>query len=119
VLDVSKNGTTLAGVLVAAPLNVEARLELVLGGHVEVTIERESETGLDVTVLGESYRVPFGEICLESGALRLADDAWVEFAPSTHPLYLNGFQIGQSVELCDGDELTAEPGGSSLLTVRR
>ncbi|MBI4704992.1 MAG: FHA domain-containing protein, partial [Deltaproteobacteria bacterium] len=122
----TRNGTTLRGALLAAPLPVGTGIELVLGGQVPCLLAPSDPAEplgvLRVEVGGECYLAPLGPLRL--GAWQICDaqedeDRFVVVhAPAERePLYLRGLRLGPEIELCTGDELCARRGGPVVLRV--
>lgn len=119
----TRNGTSLAGARLAAPVPIGGGLELKLGGEVPVRVEPH-ELGVRLEVAGETYVAPLGP--LRVGAFTLAldgpggDDASFVVLRSLPdgPAFRGPLELGREVELCFGDELAETRGGPPLLTVR-
>ena len=104
-VDVSKNGTTLSGVPLAGSLPLQARVDLLLGGEVSLSVEPHSSYGLELSVSQETYWVPLGDLSSIVGSFRRATDDWIELVPHARGVHLNSVHVLERVQLCAGDEL--------------
>jgi hypothetical protein len=105
-VDLSKNGTSLNGVRLGAPLALNRPVELVLGGVVPARFVPNTAYGIQVSVLGECYHAPLGDAVFEMGVIRLSHDGWLEFVPRDAPVFLNACHIVTPIQLCRGDVLS-------------
>jgi hypothetical protein len=124
VADVSKNGTTLRGVPLEGTLAVHARLDLVLGGQVPVTLEPDARFGVRLTVLEDTFLIPLAPLVTRVGEVVIGSDDWVELvakAPSAQAaaVYLDAWYVSEAVQLCVGDEFRSAPNGPVVLKVVR
>lgn len=126
----TRNGTTLAGARLGAPIPVGAGLEVVLGGEIPCSITPVgSASGADggafayeISVGGQRYLAPLGEA--EVGPFRVGwevvgEDSFVVLhtpAGRARP-FLDGYELAARVELCRGDEIHQQRGGPLLFSV--
>ncbi len=117
VRDVSRNGTTLGGVPLAAPLPLSSPLELVLGGEVRVKLIPHARFGVCIVLPERTLLAPLGELDLEAGRVSSADDRWVELEPAASGAYLNSWRVTERIQLCRRDELSLLPGAPPIARV--
>lgn len=124
----TRNGTSLAGARLTAPIPVGQGIQLELGGEVPCEIHKLFSKGMapgdlfKVTVADVSYAVPLGE--LKVSDLRIdheavRDESFVVLRTpdgAARP-YLSDLQLAARVELCAGDEIRQERGGPVLIRV--
>jgi pSer/pThr/pTyr-binding forkhead associated (FHA) protein len=101
----SRNGTTLGGAQLSAPVRVGDGLSLMLGGEVALDVEPDPAGGVAVRVGGQRYHAPLGPLELGSFRLDIADDRWIELDTGTSHAYLAGLSVTGTLELCAGDEI--------------
>jgi len=107
----SRNGTTLAGARLEAPVNVGARLELVLGGEVSLSVE-PWPIGARLCFAGRVVHLALGPLAVGTWSIAPAADGWLELsAPRDRPPWLGELRSEATIELCRGDELRERPGG--------
>jgi hypothetical protein len=113
----SRNGTTLAGARLEAPVHVGERLELLLGGEVTFTIE-PCPIGARLGFAGRVVHVALGPLRVGAWSIAPAEDGWLELrAPHDRPPFLGELRSEATIELCRGDELRERPGGPVRLRV--
>ena len=118
----TRNGTFLAGARLAAPLRVLSPLSLSLGGEVPCLLEPWGSSGLRLSLAGEIYLLPFLErVDLDPWSLALSPggECFRLIVPSgaPPPLLDGSFAAGDGLDLCFGDLLFKERGGSPVLRV--
>jgi tetratricopeptide (TPR) repeat protein len=116
IVDVSKNGTTLGGVPLAAALPVREPLELCLGGEVFVRFEPDARFGLRVSLLDQTVLLPLAALVLDVGAISVGPGGWLELDPGPR-VFLREWEVLGRVQLCRGDEFRLERGGAVVLRV--
>lgn len=112
----SRNGTTLRGIPLGAPLDVGGGVELVLGGQVKLTIEPAAGAGLRLLLGDRSILVPLGPLAVDRFRLMPASDGWLELT-AAEPPFLGGLRADPVVQLCRGDAVSLAPSGPTLLEV--
>ncbi len=119
----TRNGTLLRGARLGAPLPVGSGLDLKLGGEVPVRIAPDACGGVRVELGADVYIAPLGALGVGGFAVALegpgGDEAsfvTLESSPE-RPAYRRQLELGRKVELCLGDEISAERGGAPVLTV--
>jgi hypothetical protein len=124
----TRNGTSLAGARLTAPIPVGQGLQLELGGEVPCEIHKLFSKGMapgdlfKVTVAGVSYAVPLGELKVQDLRIdheAVRDESFVVLRTpdgAARP-YLGDFQLAARVELCAGDEIRQERGGPVQIRV--
>ena len=112
----SRNGTTLAGARIEAPLTIGQGVELVLGGEVRVELS-PAGSGVRVAIGGRSLYAPLGP--LEAGPFRIepAADGWLELSAAEGAVLLFGLRADARVQLCRGDAISERAGGPVRLRV--
>ena len=125
----TRNGTTLAGARLSAPLPVGAGVRVLLGGEVPCAITPRAPTrgaggagdaGYVVEIAGERYLAPLGDLVAGSWRIRreqAGDEAFVVLRTPRGgaPAFLGDLQLAASVELCAGDAVSASRGGPVVL----
>lgn len=119
----TRNGTLLRGARLGAPLPVGSGLDLKLGGEVPVRIAPDACGGVRVELGADVFIAPLGALGVGGFAVALegpgGDEAsfvTLESSPE-RPAYRRQLELGRKVELCLGDEISAERGGAPVLTV--
>lgn len=116
----SRNGTTLAGARLAAPLEVRGPLTLSLGGELACVVTPRAEGGLWVTLAGERWALPLSTEC-SIGTWRLQRRASSlrllvpDGAPA--PVLSERLRAGEGVDLCKGDVIASCESGPVVLRV--
>ncbi|MBI4950559.1 MAG: FHA domain-containing protein [Myxococcales bacterium] len=135
----TRNGTTLGGARVAAPLPVGTSVEVRLAEQVPVRLRPlvadDPTSPLEAEVAGERWLVPLGPLpfpwCAPSGAGTPARGRWeiadahdgaerfvvLRTLAGREPPYLRGLRLGGQIELGLGDALAAERDGPIVLSV--
>lgn len=119
----TRNGTTLSGARLGAPIPVGGGLELELGGEVPCAIAPTERGAVSVTVAGATYLAPLGPWHVGPFRVRLegkgGDDASfiVLDRELEHRAYRGKIALAPKIELCFGDEISTERGGPALLVV--
>lgn len=121
----TRNGTTLAGARLTAPVPVGAGVTIKLGGEVPCSIRPAPAAPargdlLEIDVGGERYLAALGPLVLFGWQLGERRDGGAAFvvlrAPaSAAPAFLGSYQLAREVELCAGDSLATERGGAARL----
>lgn len=121
----TRNGTTLAGARLTAPVPIGTGVSLRLGGEVPCSIAQVEATGahgplLSVNVGGDVYLAALGPLALFGWQLAERRDAGAAFVvlrtpAGAPPAFLGGYQLAREVELCAGDAISAARGGRALL----
>ncbi|AUX23684.1 hypothetical protein SOCEGT47_042120 [Sorangium cellulosum] len=119
----TRNGTTLAGARLTAPLPVGRGVELLLGGEVPCAIAPADGQGCVVEVAGERFAAPLGDLPVGPWRLRLdraGASAFVVLStpPGAPPPFLGDYQLAPAVELCAGDAIAAARGETAVFRVR-
>jgi hypothetical protein len=117
VKDVSRNGTTLNGVVLSAALAIREPLTLKLGGEVVLRLEPDPEFCLRVEWLEEVLFAPLGDIECAVGRLDWTHDGWLELVPGNDEIYLGELRVVQPVQLCRGDCVSLARGGPAVVRV--
>ena len=106
----SRNGTTLCGARLDAPVSVGGRLELLLGDEASLAIERW-QAGVSVQFGERLVHVPLGPLTVGAWAIAPGADGWLElFAQNGLPPWLGELRTERTIELCRGDELREHAG---------
>jgi hypothetical protein len=117
VRDVSRNGTTLGGVLVDTTLAINEPLTLELGGQVKVRLAPDPEFCVSLELLDSVWFVPLGALRSEVGVFALGNDGWLELDPAGAEVYLGELRVTHPVELCRGDRLSLVRDGPVVVEV--
>lgn len=120
----TRNGTTLAGARVTAPIPVGEGVCLELGGEVPFEISPAPGGLFEIEVAGLTYFCPLGPLPVGSWTVDhelSRDESYVVLkteggAGGACP-YLGDYQLSPRVELCAGDEIRATRGGPIALRV--
>ncbi|AUX44088.1 hypothetical protein SOCE26_055480 [Sorangium cellulosum] len=115
----TRNGTTLAGARLTAPLPVGRGVQILLGGEVPCAIAPGEEGGCVVEIAGERFVAPLGDLPVgpwRIGLDRAGASAFVvlKTPPGAPPPFLGDYQLAASVELCAGDAIAAARGGAAV-----
>ncbi|MCU0658433.1 MAG: FHA domain-containing protein [Polyangiaceae bacterium] len=118
----TRNGTTLAGARLAAPLAILSPLSLRLGNEVACELEPWRDGGLRLALAGAVHWLPFAEgVDLEPWRIELGpggESVRLRVLPGAPSPLLNGaLAAGDGLDLCFGDVLHRERGGSPVLRV--
>lgn len=118
----TRNGTTLAGARLTAPLPVGSGVRLVLGGEVPCAIEPVDGDGVVVEVAGERFVAPLGALPVGPWRIRLeraGASAFIvlETPPGAPAPFLGDYQLAASVELCAGDAIAAARGAPAVFRI--
>jgi hypothetical protein len=130
----TRNGTTLAGARLSAPLPIRGEVQVLLGGEVPCTITPlaavgegpprpgDGAGGCLVEVAGERIVAPLGDLAVGPWRLRRerSGEGWfvvLRTPPGAPPAFLGGYQLAAAVELCFGDTIAASRGGPIVLRV--
>ncbi|WP_437933125.1 FHA domain-containing protein [Sorangium sp. So ce341] len=118
----TRNGTTLAGARLTAPLPVGRGVQILLGGEVPCAIAPGIGQGCVVDIAGERFTTPLGELPVGPWRIRLdraGASAFVALKtpPGAPPPFLGDYQLAPSVELCAGDAIAASRGGTPVFRV--
>jgi hypothetical protein len=112
----SRNGTSLAGARLAAPVAVGSGVELVLGGEARIALAAWGDGGVRLEVAGRVVHLPLGALSIGDWSVAPASDGWLELnAPAAAAPWLGELRADHRVELCVGDELRSERGGAVRL----
>lgn len=120
----TRNGTTLAGARISAPIAVGDGLRLELGAGVPCAITPLQEPfggAIEIEVGGLKYVAPLGG--LHVGHLVLEEEIWegqsllVLRSPGTVKPVISGYTVASTVELCVGDAVSETRGGPALIRV--
>jgi hypothetical protein len=125
----TRNGTTLAGARLSAPLPIGAGVRVLLGGEVPCAISPRApansaggagDGAYVVEVAGERYLAPLGDLVAGPWRIRreqVAGEAFVVLRTprGAPPPFLADLQLAAAVELCAGDALSASRGGPIAL----
>lgn len=120
----TRNGTTLAGARLTAPVPIGSGVTIKLGGEVPCSIRPAAAEAhgplLEVSVGGDAYLAALGPLELfgwqiaerrEGGAAFVA----LRTPPGAPPAFLGEYQLAREVELCAGDAIATERGGRARL----
>ncbi|WP_437751292.1 FHA domain-containing protein [Sorangium sp. So ce1389] len=115
----TRNGTTLAGARLTAPLPVGRGVQLLLGGEVPCAIAPGTGQGCVVELAGERFVAPLGDLPVGPWRIRLERAGAAAFVvlktpPGAPPPFLGDYQLAPSVELCAGDAISAARGGTAV-----
>jgi hypothetical protein len=125
----TRNGTTLVGARLGAPLPVGDGVELVLGGEIPCTIapaRGASANGADaplaVEVAGERYLLPLGAVRARGWTIAHEQGGGEAFVvlrtpPGVPRPFLGGFELAAQVELCVGDQIRSRRNGPVEIAV--
>jgi hypothetical protein len=118
----TRNGTTLAGARITAPIAVGSGVRLQIGGEVPCAVE-PAEGGFALEIAGERYLAPLGELAVAGWrigweAVTPEESFVVLRSPEGAPRpFLGDYQLAARIELCHGDEIRAARGGPVRLRV--
>ncbi|WP_437963263.1 FHA domain-containing protein [Sorangium sp. So ce260] len=115
----TRNGTTLAGARLTAPLPVGRGVQILLGGEVPCAIAPGVGQGCVVEIAGERFTAPLGELPVGPWRIRLDRAGASAFVvlktpPGAPPPFLGDYQLAPAVELCAGDAIAAARGGTPV-----
>jgi hypothetical protein len=118
----TRNGTTLAGARLSAPLPVGDGVSVMLGGEVPCVIKPAAGGGAIIEIGGERYLAPLGELSVHGWRLAHEGSAEEGYVVLRTPEgaerpYLGNYQLAARVELCHGDQIRAARGGPVCLEV--
>jgi hypothetical protein len=121
----TRNGTTLAGARLTAPVPIGTGVALRLGGEIPCSLAPVPATFahgplIAIQVGGERHLAALGPLLLFGWELverRDGSSAFVVLrtAPGASPAFLGSYQLAREVELCAGDAIAAERGGRPRL----
>jgi len=119
----TRNGTTLAGARIAAPIAVGEGLRVEMGGEVPcIVTPAPAPFAVIVDVAGMRYAAALGDLAVGDWRIDLdqtPDDAFVTLTtgPARARPFLGEYQLAPRIELATGDELRAERNGAVKLRV--
>lgn len=112
----SRNGTTMRGMRLEAPLSVGSGVELELAGQVSVRLAPLAPRGVALEASGRTFLLPLGPLEIEGLRLERADDGWLELE-SEVGAFLGGLRLDPRVQLCVGDRIATSMDGAALIEV--
>ncbi len=113
----TRNGTLVGGARIDGPIPVGGGLDLSLGGQLPCRIEPWGD-GVQLSISGQRWILPLGP--LEVGPFRMVQgiECAQLLAPERCAPLLGELAADSPLDLCVGDRIRAERGGSVLLEVR-
>jgi hypothetical protein len=113
----SRNGTTLCGARLDAPVSLGKRLELLLGNEVRLMVE-PWQAGVRLQLGERSVHAPLGPLSVGSWSIAPGVDGWLELAAQDgQPPWLGDLRAELTIELCKGDELREHRDGPVRMRV--
>ncbi len=118
----TRNGTTLAGARLSAPLSLGGEVTLMCAGQVPCTLTPTAAGLLQLSVGGECWLLPLGPLHIgdwEIIDVREGEDRFVVLrtpADKTPP-HTDTYRLGPRIELCRGDQLRLRRDGPVVLAV--
>lgn len=122
----TRNGTTLAGARLAAPVAIGEGITIKLGGEVPCTLSTVAATSahgplVSVSIAGDRYLAALGPLTLLGWQIVERHDGGSAFVvvrtpAGVAPPILGEYQVAREVELCSGDALADARGARPRLT---
>lgn len=122
----TRNGTTLAGARISAPMPIGDGLSLELAGQVPCRLEPaypgDTAGPVAVQIAGEHHVVPLGPLRIGGWVIEDAhhgEDRFIVLRTleGRDPPHMGGFRLAHEIELCAGDELCEERAGEVTIAV--